>query len=178
MSTKIQKKMYAYCPNPKCNFRTRNSTLEPTESDCYVMKVTTGNKGKLSCPYCRTELQGACPNCGREFHEKPKHFCPACGQNLLETKRAKTCEICGRPIYRSIMKRETVFVCSEGCLSVFIQRHVKTCDQCGLRFKLEPGKNYQFIDLQLLSDDSQKLDFCSEKCMEAYKARLRSFESK
>lgn len=169
--TKVQK-IYAYCPNPNCGFLTRDTALEPTPCKCYVVEVTERDKDKHFCPHCGTELKWACSNCGKEFYEKPQQFCPACGQNLFETRKEKSCDICGRPIYRSIIEQETVFVCSEACLSVFIQRHVKTCDQCGLKFKVEPGKNNQFIDLQLTSS-AQKLDFCSEKCLEEYKAKFR-----
>ena len=171
-STQIQKKTYAYCPNLTCPVLTQESSPGMTGSRRYMMEIWGENKDKSVCPHCGAELRRTCPNCGRVFYEKPLKFCPACGQNLLGTKREKICEICGRPFFRSIMDQETVFVCSKACLSIFIQRHVKTCDQCGLRFRAEPGKNDMFTGLQLTHDNSQKLDFCSEKCLEAYTGKM------
>jgi len=173
-STKIQKKKYAYCPNPVCCFLSRKGTLDPKGSKHYVLELKDGNKDKVVCPNCGEGLKRACPNCGRVFYEKPQQFCPACGQNLFQSKKEKICEICGRLIYRSILEQETVFVCSEACLSIFIQRHVKICDQCGLRFRVEPGMNGRFVNLELTIDDSRELDFCSEKCLKDYQTRLRS----
>ena len=162
---------YAYCPNPNCKFVAGGSGM--TGSYCYVTQVTKEAKDEQSCPHCGTALKRACPNCNRQFYERPQRFCPACGQNLLEVKQKRTCEVCGRPFYYSGLEGEAVSICSEGCLSVFIQQRVKTCDQCGTRFKVEPGKYNKLVGLQLVPDGSSQLDFCTEACLEAYQAKLK-----
>lgn len=167
-STETNRATYAYCSNPDCPAFMQGSPSGLSEPRPYAVTIMDANSNKSGCPHCGTQLRCTCPNCGRLFHDEPLRFCPACGQSLLEVKRENLCEICGRPFCRPMMAQETVMVCSETCLSKFIERHVKTCDQCGQRFRVDPGNHDKLIGLTSPHDSSAQLDFCSEKCLEAY----------
>ncbi len=167
------KKAYAYCPNLHCGFIYEDATSH--EQTFKTLRNEGGEKGlgRGFCPRCGEKLNWACPHCGAGFFEKPERFCAACGKDLFREESEKKCRICGRPVYRSVDPQETIIVCSETCLAAFIKQYVRTCDQCGRRFEVIPGKNSHLIEVVLTNNDGKKSDFCSDKCLSACKARIQ-----
>lgn len=158
---------YHYCANPLCEFR-RISLLETGFDTVYA--VAGSLEAERFCPYCDRPLARACPRCGRIATSRPLHFCPACGANLFGGKREIRCAVCGKPMLVAPGLQGDVPCCSEHCLRHYLLENVKTCDQCGLRFKTAETTGTPFIGLTFPEQGDRLFDFCSTSCLEKYSA--------
>jgi hypothetical protein len=156
---------YHYCANPLCEFR-RISLLETGFNTVYA--VTGPIEAERFCPYCDRPLARACPRCGLIATSRPQHFCPACGANLCGGKTETCCAVCGKPMQMAPDLQGDVPCCSERCLRHYLLENVKTCDQCGLRFKTIETNGISFIELALPGQVDRLFDFCSTGCLKKY----------
>jgi hypothetical protein len=159
---------YRYCSNPQCGFR-RICFTETGFDAVYAVKAAVGKTGG-QCPYCEAPLASVCPGCGRPATSRPLLFCPACGADLVGGKRETHCAFCGKPMRIDSTLQGDVPCCSERCLRDYLLQHVKTCDQCGRRFKTGETNDASFIELALQGQGNRKFDFCSTGCLEKYSA--------
>ena len=157
---------FAYCPNPECGYRRGPDGSRVRDS--FVQGLEAQPVVGLSCPHCQTSMRTDCPHCGEPFPDVPRRFCPACGGDLTAALPDAPCRICGRPCRRSVALHaaggDEVSVCSDHCLRVLIQRHVRICDHCGRRFlvELQPGAE---PSTQAAPHPGESLrEFCSPQC--------------
>jgi hypothetical protein len=59
-------------------------------------------------------------------------------------------------------------LCSEKCISTFITKNIKTCDQCGMRFNSKDNQSQSFTKVPAGGGIDECFDFCSKHCMEKY----------
>lgn len=160
------KERYCYCPNGSCPYIMTGEQGPDGSAGMYALKLQ-GSENPPQCPYCGAKMTAQCLGCGRVLDTRPLRFCPSCGEPLLSAaaKPAK-CVICGRPIHGQGVGRVDVPLCSERCVSVFIQQNVRVCDQCGRRFNM--------ADPEVPEDtvpNGRGHDFCSRQCLEAFHGR-------
>lgn len=150
---------YAYCTNALCNHLHRHGKPYSKPAD----------NGPGMCPECHRPLRCNCPGCGHVLDTPPLRFCPACGQGLMDTVgQGRPCDICGRPVYRELDPGEKFVVCSSTCLTEYIQRYVKICDQCGKPFDISQDTNQNYLKWRIIDSNGVVMECCSEDCLRQY----------
>ncbi len=161
----MPRSLYAYCPNPGCAY-----LQSPEAQALYAADVGAAGTPSGACPHCRAELRTTCPACGQSLHDRPQRYCPACGASLFPRPAGAPCRICGRPVAGHAAGGAETLICSERCLRIFIQRHVRVCDQCGRRFTIQAETRGELAGLKFPGQEGPPRDFCSRDCCMEYVA--------
>lgn len=164
----VSDKRYAYCANESCPHLMSGNTYPDDARGMFVREIEEGAHPS-DCPYCGVPMKGACPGCGHVLDSRPMRFCPFCGVELLKARpEVVNCRVCGRPIMGAEKSPMDIPLCSERCISEFIARNVRVCDQCGKRFNAADEHSGGMVDVAFDSEDGAVRDFCSVECMNTY----------